>query len=260
MQSGRADRRTGLEDARNSRVVVERSNFGPYRISPTICGFGMLDATPSLRDLDLIARSDRMSHKKPELPADLPVTLRTETLAKGGWVDRDFAACWLAEHWKDRTCPACQQNNWGILEQLVQLPVGARVPIAPQEYPCVLVACRNCGHTLLFSAVRMGVVPSNVYLVSKSQMREVATMSIKGTLWSVLAAAAAGLAIAFSVSGIMTSEPFNASRTLLFQILPLGFLLIFAVALLAIVLEHQHRNSLLAAIEEESKVPTESQL
>ena len=50
----------------------------------------MLDATPSLRDLDLIARSDRMSHKKPELPADLPVTLRTETLAKGGWVDRDF--------------------------------------------------------------------------------------------------------------------------------------------------------------------------
>lgn len=201
-----------------------------------------------------------MAQRKPELPPDLPATLRTETLAKGGWVDRDFATQWLAEHWKDRTCPTCHQNNWGMLDQLVQFPVGARVPIAPQEYPCVLIACRNCGHALLFSAVRMGVVPSNVYLVSRGQMHEVAATSTKGTLWWTLAAAAVGLGTAFWVSGIMTGKPFNADRTVLFQIVPLGFLCLFVVALLAIFLERRHRKSLLAVIEEESKVPTESQI
>jgi hypothetical protein len=51
----------------------------------------------------------------------------------------------------------------------------------------------------------------------------------------------------------MTGQPFNAGRTLLFQILPLGFLLIFAIAVLAIVSERGRRKSLLAAIEEDSK-------
>lgn len=201
-----------------------------------------------------------MTQKKPDLPPDLPATLRTETLAKGGWVDRDFATQWLAEHWKDRTCPTCHQSNWGMLEQLVQLPVGARVPIAPQEYPCVLIACRNCGHALLFSAVRMGVVPSNVYLVSGGQMHEVATTSARGALWWILAAGAAGLGIAFWVSGIITSKRFNADHAVLFQMLPLGFLCLFAIALFAIFLQQRRRKSLLAAIEEESKVPTESQI
>jgi len=201
-----------------------------------------------------------MAHRKPELPHDLPATLRTETLAKGGWVDRDFVAQWLAEHWKDRICPACQQNNWGMLEELVQLPVGPRVPVAPQEYPCVLITCRSCGYMRLFSAMRMGIVPGSVYLVSRDQMHEVTTTSTKGTLWWIIAAAAAGLAIAFLASGIMTSKLFNANRTVLFQILPLGFLILFALALFAISMEGRRRKSLLAAIEEESKVPTESQI
>ena len=112
----------------------------------------------------------------------------------------------------------------------------------------------------LFSAMRMGIVPGSVYLVSRDQMHEVTTTSTKGTLWWIIAAAAAGLAIAFLASGIMTSKLFNANRTVLFQILPLGFLILFALALFAISMEGRRRKSLLAAIEEESKVPTESQI
>ncbi len=128
-----------------------------------------------------------MTHTIPELSRDLPRTLQTEALAKAGRVDRTIAIQWLAEHWKERICPACHQIDWGILEQLVQFPVGARLPVAPQEYPCVLVTCRNCGHMMFFSAARMGIVPTNIYLVSKSQMREVASASRQvrcfGGLW-----------------------------------------------------------------------------
>ncbi len=200
-----------------------------------------------------------MLHRKPEPAADLPTALRIEALAKSGWVELSYANRWFAEHWKDRACPVCRRSEWGILEQLVQMPVGARVPIAPQEYPCVLVACRGCGHTLLFSAVRMGIVPRNVSLVSHGQMEEVATSSIRAMIWWSLAALAAGLGIAFSVSGLMTGRPFKLHETLLFELLPLGFLVLFAIALIAILLERRRRRSLLAEIEEESKVPTEAQ-
>jgi RNase P subunit RPR2 len=200
-----------------------------------------------------------VSQRRPEPAADLPAALRIEALSKSGWVDREFATRWLAEHWKDRTCPACRCNDWGMLEQLVQMPVGARIPIAPQEFPCVLVACRNCGHAMLFSAVRMGVVPRNVYLVSRSQMAQVATTSRRGVVWWSLAALAAGLAIAFSVSGITAAKPLKAHEALLFEILPLGFLVLFAIALIAILVERRRRTSLLSEIEEDSRVPTESQ-
>jgi RNase P subunit RPR2 len=201
-----------------------------------------------------------MAQARPELAPDLPASLRTETLAKGGWVDRDFVVQWLAEHWKERVCPACRQSRWGMLEQLVELPVGARVPVAPQEYPCVVVTCRNCGHMMFFSATRMGAVPSNVYLVSRGQMREVAAASTGETLWWVLAAAAGGLGTAFWVSGIMNGELFNSERALFSKILPLCFLLVFVIAFVAIFLERHRRRSMLEAIEEESKVPSESQI
>ncbi len=201
-----------------------------------------------------------MTHTIPELSRDLPRTLQTEALAKAGRVDRTIAIQWLAEHWKERICPACHQIDWGILEQLVQFPVGARLPVAPQEYPCVLVTCRNCGHMMFFSAARMGIVPTNIYLVSKSQMREVASASTSAMLWWVVAAAAAGLGTAFWVSGNMDGRLFNPDRNLFSEILPVCFLLIFVVALLAIFIQRRRRRSLLSSIEEESEVPIESQI
>jgi hypothetical protein len=202
---------------------------------------------------------NRASHDKPARTTDIPGALRTETLAKGGWVDRGFAARWLEQHWKHRACPICSEREWGMLEQLVEMPIGARVPVAPQEYPCVLIACRRCGHTMLFSAVRMGVVPSNVYLVSKKEMHEVATVSAKGIVWWALAVAAASLALTLAAAGVVT-ERLNVSHGLLFRILPLGLAVVFIVALLAILFERRRRRSLLAAIEEESRVPTESRI
>ncbi len=91
-------------------------------------------------------------------------------------------------------------------------------------------------------------------------MRQVATTSTVDTVWWIIAAAAAGLAIAFLASGILTSARFNVSRTVLFEILPLVFLVLSAVAALAISLVRSRRNSLLAVIEEESKVPVESRI
>lgn len=202
---------------------------------------------------------NRAPQVKPARTTDIPAALRTEGLAKGGWVDRGFATRWLEQHWKHRLCPICTESEWGMLEQLVEMPIGARVPVAPQEYPCVLIACRRCGHTMLFSAVRMGVVPSNVYLVSKREIHEVATVSAKGIVWWALAVTAASLAMTLAATGVLI-ERLNISHGVLFRILPVGLVFVFAIALLAIFLERRRRRSLLAAIEEESRVPTESRI
>lgn len=200
-----------------------------------------------------------ISRRPPELATDLPLALRTEALAKAGWVDTKLATTWLAEHWKNRACPVCRENDWGILEQLLEMPVGPRVPIAPQEYPCVMIACRNCGHALLFSAARMGIVPANVYLISRDQMEEVATTSTAQIKWWMLVVLTIGLGSGLSFS-VLTSKPFQLDQRVLSAALVAGIVLVSGIALVAILLERRRRRSLLREIEEESKVPTESEI
>ncbi len=75
-----------------------------------------------------------------------------------GKIDQDRAFQWLAEHWKgDRECPICKTVTWGVSEDLLYLWSQERGP----AYPCIVVACENCGHTLIFGAVKMGLAPNH---------------------------------------------------------------------------------------------------
>jgi hypothetical protein len=59
----------------------------------------------------------------------------------------------------DQLCPICGTEDWVILDiSETRLFTGAGKPMADKVYPVVPVMCRNCGHMLLFNALRLGVI------------------------------------------------------------------------------------------------------
>lgn len=57
-------------------------------------------------------------------------------------------------------CPACKNAGWDIADHLVELHV--RIPgkqvLGGTVYPLAQLICQTCGFTMLFNAVRMGVI------------------------------------------------------------------------------------------------------
>ena len=76
-------------------------------------------------------------------------------------VDREKATAWLEEKWKGRKeCPICGSNSWALPDVVSEVR-----PFMPRAWgltaglmPLVLVVCDNCGHTLAFNALVMGLV------------------------------------------------------------------------------------------------------
>ena len=73
------------------------------------------------------------------------------------------ANAWFNEHWKgNRACPICGNAHWGIGEELVEVRdyrYGQRLNLEGEvAYPLVLVYCETCGYTMLFSAIRVGLL------------------------------------------------------------------------------------------------------
>src|SRR5258706_13184110 len=69
---------------------------------------------------------------------------------------------WIEKHWKgEGRCPVCAENDrWQPGDHVVELRrfrPGATTPGRPVQ-PLVSVTCMNCGHTLFFSAVVLGLV------------------------------------------------------------------------------------------------------
>jgi hypothetical protein len=73
------------------------------------------------------------------------------------------AGPWLNSKWAGlKTCPICRANSWNLPTTLVELRqfyggdlvLGADSSLQP-IFPLV---CLNCGHTLLFNAIVMGLV------------------------------------------------------------------------------------------------------
>jgi hypothetical protein len=68
---------------------------------------------------------------------------------------------WWIGRWKGSVaCVVCQTSNWYVSKHLVQLPRFATDAFinGTSTYPHVLIVCHECSHTMLFNAVRMGIV------------------------------------------------------------------------------------------------------
>ena len=63
--------------------------------------------------------------------------------------------------WPDRTCPTCQGKSISLSPTIFELLEHIHPGESPAEpkhvYPVVVMQCRTCGHSLLFSAIALGV-------------------------------------------------------------------------------------------------------
>ncbi|HXS24445.1 MAG TPA: hypothetical protein VN719_09460 [Gemmatimonadales bacterium] len=57
-------------------------------------------------------------------------------------------------------CPICGTTGWEMSSSIVQLMgyYGGTLVAGGPVFPLVPVFCKNCGYTLLFSAIAMGIV------------------------------------------------------------------------------------------------------
>jgi hypothetical protein len=71
---------------------------------------------------------------------------------------RAAAAKWVEDQWtQSRACPICGNNNWTVGDVVV-MPLAASALQGPTLAACP-IECTTCGHTYLFNAVTMGVLP-----------------------------------------------------------------------------------------------------
>jgi hypothetical protein len=70
---------------------------------------------------------------------------------------------WWEQHWKGPIlCPICKSNDWHTYPHLVRIIRDANDALfgGTIAYPQVAVACNICGHSIMFNAVKIGLVPS----------------------------------------------------------------------------------------------------
>lgn len=82
--------------------------------------------------------------------------------ARGPSVDPKGLVRWIEKYWKgEGRCPVCAENDrWQPGDHVVELRryrPGAPTPGRPVQ-PLVSVTCTNCGNTMFFSAVVLGLV------------------------------------------------------------------------------------------------------
>ena len=68
---------------------------------------------------------------------------------------------WLQDKWKgNANCSVCLSNNWNIGGDIVTptIFVDGGISIGGGAYPQVMSICGNCGHTVYFNAMVMGIV------------------------------------------------------------------------------------------------------
>lgn len=75
--------------------------------------------------------------------------------------DKAKVSAHFARHWKGEVpCPVCKNaTSWSTAEHVVQSYRWANNQFAAPTYPFIPVICTNCGHTMFFNAVVIGVVP-----------------------------------------------------------------------------------------------------
>lgn len=70
--------------------------------------------------------------------------------------DLEKATAFLREKWKKTVvCPVCGSTEWQIHNDILRNPLWGSESIG---CPMVVVLCANCGHAMLFSAVKTGAL------------------------------------------------------------------------------------------------------
>jgi hypothetical protein len=73
---------------------------------------------------------------------------------------KEKLAKWLSEKWVGGiACPVCKENDWGLYDQIWELRKFQKgdVALGGPIIPLVVITCNNCGHTMHFSALKIGL-------------------------------------------------------------------------------------------------------
>ena len=70
---------------------------------------------------------------------------------------------WIEDNWVgQKACPICGNSGWfmgDVLGEMRQLNPNARwMPNFGSTYPMIVLSCENCGYTLLFNAIVLGLM------------------------------------------------------------------------------------------------------
>jgi hypothetical protein len=79
-------------------------------------------------------------------------------------VDPARIAKWLNDQWKgSKQCPLCHSNDWQISPRLAKLDQcdDPKNPGPTHIFLLAIATCGVCAYTLLLSAMRLGLVPSD---------------------------------------------------------------------------------------------------
>lgn len=74
---------------------------------------------------------------------------------------REITLKLLQEKWpKNPVCPSCTDQKWTISDTLCEIREfhGGGFKVAGQIVPVIVVTCSNCGYTMLFNALALGLL------------------------------------------------------------------------------------------------------
>ena len=71
---------------------------------------------------------------------------------------------WMKDKWiqPQRECPISGPTNWEVSPQVFAVPTfSPKAPLGHSRaaFPAVAVTCENCGYTLFFGGVKLGLYP-----------------------------------------------------------------------------------------------------
>jgi hypothetical protein len=71
----------------------------------------------------------------------------------------------LIEKWSEpRTCSVCKKQQWTITDKIFEIHEfhGGSLMVGGSIVPVITVTCANCGNTLFFNAILLGVVQPEI--------------------------------------------------------------------------------------------------
>ena len=88
---------------------------------------------------------------------------------------KEKLAKWLSQKWKgDISCPVCKKNNWVLYDQLWELRQFKKggIVVGGPIIPLAIITCNNCGHTMHFNAIKIGLTTTDSKETSKQTSKE----------------------------------------------------------------------------------------
>jgi hypothetical protein len=82
----------------------------------------------------------------------------------GKWTEDESnrALTWIRQKWPgSKRCPICDHDEFIFQDCPGRLSAGSVSPLPKRVFIFVVVGCANCGYTMTFNAVAMGIVPAS---------------------------------------------------------------------------------------------------